>query len=646
MGLLEKALQFKKEINKNGKETLIDRIEGPADTSFEEKKAEPDTVKNNDEDIFSLPEEEGSPSDTLKIQRESKDEQSSSEEKNEQEKIVHDEEPVLEDGPLVRDDEPDEDYIKQAKQQEPVREEIITQKTADSLNSGKAEETMADPEEPNADEPIKEEVSTGKPDKKFQDFLILYEIGKEIVKSKTLDQLYDVILFSIMGQIGASSSSILVIDPDDTTKFLIAESRGITIKNKKISFNSDSGIMKHIVSSREISDIEQYNNSQEYRDEYYQFISIDARLVCPLRYDGQVYGTIVLGDKITIGDYTEEEKDFIRSMSEISAIAFEKIHTITMMESDIENYRNEMTYFSHVRDLQDELRRYTSLSHYREIVQDELAELGIMSYALFVEDYVNDRYDLITCEKEDYLSFEENAFTISSDTAFASYIGDLSENTRVDEFDRMKSIKDVFGDNRIKKMTLFWIFPMKIGENLVGFMMVFRLRDYSDKDKIFKRISATSSLLMLNYLGIHSQEHKSDTFLDVVLPVYKRMEDELENAANLNIPLTIILFSLKNFKRYLSAFGIEKANELLRYLEETIVNRLADTDFTVRMDRNKFLLVLPGKNKKYAVPLANTIRNEMVQNFSTREIQLLITFLMAEYPEDGDNLYALLDTID
>ena len=646
MGLLEKALQFKKEINKNGKETLIDRIEGPADTRFEEKKAETGAVEKNDDDIFSLPEEKGSPSDTLKIQRESKEENSVPEEKKEKEQYLPDKEPLLEDGPLGRDDEPDKEYIKQAKQREQVDEAGVKKEAENSVKQGSDEEKNTEYEAPIVNERSEEEVSAAKPNKKFQDFLILYEIGKEIVKAKTLDQLYDVILFSIMGQIGASSSSILVIDPDDTTKYVVAESRGITIKNRKISFNSDSGIMKHIISSREITDIEQYNSSQEYRDEYYQFISIDARLVCPMRYDGQVYGAIVLGDKITIGDYTDEEKDFIKAMSEISAIAFEKVHTISMMESDIENYRNEMTYYSHVRELQDELRRYTSLAHYRETVQEELAELGIMSYAVFIEDYVNDRYDLVACESEDYLSLEEDGFSIGRNTAFASYISDLSESSRIDEFDRMKSIKDVFGDSRIKKMTLFWIFPMKIGENLVGYMMVFRLRDYSDKDIIFKRISATSSLLMLNYLGIQSQEHRYDTYMDLVLPVYKRVEDELQNAANLNIPLTVILFSLKNFKRYVSAFGVEKANELLSYLENTIINRLADTDFTVRMDRNKFLMVLPGKNKKYAVPLANTIRNEMVQNFSTREIQLLITFLMAEYPEDGDNLYSLLDAID
>jgi len=56
--------------------------------------------------------------------------------------------------------------------------------------------------------------------------------------------------------------------------------------------------------------------------------------------------------------------------------------------------------------------------------------------------------------------------------------------------------------------------------------------------------------------------------------------------------------------------------------------------------------VLPGKNKKFSVPLANTIRNEVLQRFKNREMQLLVTFLTAEFPEDGADLYTLLDGID
>jgi hypothetical protein len=64
------------------------------------------------------------------------------------------------------------------------------------------------------------------------------------------------------------------------------------------------------------------------------------------------------------------------------------------------------------------------------------------------------------------------------------------------------------------------------------------------------------------------------------------------------------------------------------------------------MDRSKILLVLPGKNKKFAVPLANAVRNEIAQSVTNREMQLMLVYLTAEYPEDGEDLYTLLDSIE
>ena len=85
---------------------------------------------------------------------------------------------------------------------------------------------------------------------------------------------------------------------------------------------------------------------------------------------------------------------------------------------------------------------------------------------------------------------------------------------------------------------------------------------------------------------------------------------------------------------------------MVESIEEVIKGRLSTHDFSARVDRNKVLVVLPGNNKKYAVPLANAIKNEILQGFKKKEMQLLITFLTAEYPVDGEDLYSLLDSID
>jgi diguanylate cyclase (GGDEF)-like protein len=135
-------------------------------------------------------------------------------------------------------------------------------------------------------------------------------------------------------------------------------------------------------------------------------------------------------------------------------------------------------------------------------------------------------------------------------------------------------------------------------------------------------------------------------YIDNIGKLFKRINSELENAKRLSIPLSLIIFSIKNYKRYGNLFGYAKAKELINNFAELIKSRLSETDFSARYDRNKILIVFPGKDKKFSEPFANTIRNEFMNKFRKNEMQLLLTFLLAEYPKDGNDLLSLVDSID
>ena len=492
---------------------------------------------------------------------------------------------------------------------------------------------------------LSDEVSARK-DKKFQDFIVLYEIGKEILRSESRKQLYDVILFSIMGQIGASSSSIMITDSDNEKRWKIGDSRGVTIRNKDLTFDIEDSILKLLLDNKEIIDLEDFKNNQLSKDEYYKFVSIDGRLVSPLNYNGIIIGAVVMGDKITIGDYSDEEKDFIISVSEISAIALHKINTIESLQQINESQKNELALVTHVDGIKEKLISDTSLSRLKDVVHEEFNQLGIISYAAFLRSDRFDEYSLVLNERDDILGLRESNMSIRYGHPFIEYVNELKECVKIDDFKRMKVFSDTFTDRQIKLMSYLWIYPFKLGSHLEGFFIVTDINDSTREKEIHSKISRLTMVLFSYILNIKNLDTHELMYVDYVEPVMKRVERELIHAKNLRIPLTIILFSIKNFKRYYSLFGKEEANKVLHALEEIIRTRLAEPDFSVRYDRNKFLIVLPGKNKKYSIPLANTIRNEVLQNYKRKEMQLLVTFLTAEFPEDGDDIHTLMDSID
>lgn len=663
MGLLEKALQYKQEINKKGKETLIDTIIGPAETPFiNDTKHDASIILQDDEstielsnedlksiepiedELFTLPEDSNPEKDKFEA-----------DEANYDTTIMRDQEIGLDHeldflGP---EDEPDLESLQNAPRQENVNQDANVSNRSDNSQKFRIIES---PEE-NKDstntmqesESIKQPLSTEysiKPDKKFQDFLVLYEIGKEILKSHTLNELYDAILFSIMGQIGSASATLLVLSLDDENALIVADSRGITIKNKNIRFYINKGLFNILMQSKGVVDIEQFKQQTQYRDEYYQLIAIDARLFIPLRYDSKVFGALVLGEKITIGDYSEEEIDFIEHITEFAAIAYEKVQKMEHLENEIQKSVDDRKFWNELDEYRQNLRKYPQKDYFNVTAHSVMKANGFLSYAMYVKNNKNPNYSLLLTDEEDILLLKDTANSITSDTAFIDYISALHSASNIEDFDRHRAIREIFSESTIRKMTLCWINPYKVADELLGFFCVFRLRDYQRREIQFERFKVATDVLLSHYLSLQLIESQYVNSIDVTLPVFNRIDKELANVTRLTIPLTIILFTIKNLKRYYAVQGIDKTHQLMNKIEAIIISRLSDGDFTARIDRNKFLIVLPGKNKKFAVPFANALKNEMVQQFSDKELQLLVTFLMAEYPEDGSDVYSLLDSID
>ena len=202
-----------------------------------------------------------------------------------------------------------------------------------------------------------------------------------------------------------------------------------------------------------------------------------------------------------------------------------------------------------------------------------------------------------------FLGICENNFSIPYGHPFVEYVNELKGSVKIDDFKRMKVFADTFTERQKNLMTYLWIYPFKMGNHLEGFFIVTDINDSTRENEVHNKINRLTMVLFSYILNIRNLDTHELMYVDYVEPVMRRIERELVNAKNLRIPLTVILFSIKNFKRYYSLFGKDEAMKVLNSLEEIIRSRLADPDFSVRYDRNKFLIILPGKNKKYSIPL-------------------------------------------
>jgi GGDEF domain-containing protein len=111
----------------------------------------------------------------------------------------------------------------------------------------------------------------------------------------------------------------------------------------------------------------------------------------------------------------------------------------------------------------------------------------------------------------------------------------------------------------------------------------------------------------------------------------------------MNIPVAVISFSIKNYKRYFDRFGKIEMLKMFDAVSEIIKGRLAPGDFSARVGRNKYIIVLPGKDRKYCASFTAILKNETANRFNTPEFRLLISFISSIFPDDGEDIFSLLE---
>jgi diguanylate cyclase (GGDEF)-like protein len=99
---------------------------------------------------------------------------------------------------------------------------------------------------------------------------------------------------------------------------------------------------------------------------------------------------------------------------------------------------------------------------------------------------------------------------------------------------------------------------------------------------------------------------------------------EMERVLRHNLPLTVMMLDIDDFKKYNDTFGHLQGDEALRKATKIIMQNSRKEDFVARYGGEEFIIVLPGTNIKKAIEAAERIRvaiNNMKIKKVSRDIE-------------------------
>lgn len=87
-----------------------------------------------------------------------------------------------------------------------------------------------------------------------------------------------------------------------------------------------------------------------------------------------------------------------------------------------------------------------------------------------------------------------------------------------------------------------------------------------------------------------------------------RLEEELRRAMRYHRPCSLILLNVDEFQQLQDLYGVLAGEGVLHQLAELLKGQVSEVDRIGRMDQDEFALILPERNKREAIELAESIR--------------------------------------
>ncbi len=149
-------------------------------------------------------------------------------------------------------------------------------------------------------------------------------------------------------------------------------------------------------------------------------------------------------------------------------------------------------------------------------------------------------------------------------------------------------------------------------------------------------ISVENDLLMHRVEKLEVKDALTGLYNDSF--IRNRLQEEIKRAIRYQRPCALVLFNIDNFKEFQNEFGLLHSEAALKKIANLIRESVTDTDRVARSGDNEFAVVLPERNKRQALGLAEEIRKKIEFSFAEEpdaNKRLSISGSVSENPLDG-----------
>jgi diguanylate cyclase (GGDEF)-like protein len=188
---------------------------------------------------------------------------------------------------------------------------------------------------------------------------------------------------------------------------------------------------------------------------------------------------------------------------------------------------------------------------------------------------------------------------------------------------------------------------MKANNQTIGIIMSGNFAEevkFSDEDA--EVVKAFERELILGYQSsMAANMVKSLEIVDSLTGLYtfsyleERLEDEINRSVYYQRPCSLIVVDVDDFKEYTEHYGASKAEQALKQVGNLLRGAMSPIGKAARSEHDEFGILLPEKNKREALDLAEDIRKkiEKIEGLVGEDDSITVSIGVGENPIDGVN---------
>ena len=463
---------------------------------------------------------------------------------------------------------------------------------------------------------------------KLESLLNLFEVCKEIASIDSEDELWEAILFNILGQVGSREIAIFF---KDNGKMDLKAVKGYIIP-ENFNFSKRSGIERILNKEKAIH----YSRDLVPKlvgDEQVFLKSLSSELIIPILKFEQLVGFIILAKPITSNDFHSDDLLYLKLLGELLGAFYESIQRILYLDTHRKIWAKREKDFQEFIYFQNRIQYSEAMEDSRNLLEEYLE--NIFHFQMYM-----------------FLMFDNKKFTVHLQKGFQEktikkfvarpgddWIIECKNKYNWYDYNNFKENKKFMNkfsveDREIIKMVK--ILPFHIRGNLLGLLLLFEVKEGADLDQIEQARSVLLNYFWYTQIEMLSGEHKKNLEktaqdpLHILDEIIQKQEEEL--SAN-NTPFNVVTLYISNSDQIINLEGQQNYNRMKNEIKLIIKKGIRKTEYFAEIIPNRLLFVSQGISKKDVWSLEKNLRKKITKKFS--KLKPILQSSIYSRPEDN-----------